>query len=448
MAEKRTITAGRPDGAAWRLCTWIPRGGGDGAAARREIADVGETESAKTRFVLIAPTASALLRVLVLPTRDPGELRDMAELQLGRISPFAMEDLTISHEVLAEEEAHSRILLAAVPTERLDALAAPLRARGVRPERVDLAALGRLRALAAAEPPAAAERVTFLFLNDASIECIVLQHGQPVLFREFGFHGSPGDANFADELADELVYTLTVIDADWGPVATQRAILASPEEREGRALAAALRTRRGPPVEWRDAGSLMSPEEGAARRLEESPEGLDLTPVAWRHEEERRRFRKRLMTAAAGFLAVWGVAAIALFGFLRWETAHLARMERRAAELEAPTAAIRAVQKRVRALEQYADRSHSALECLREVSALLPDGVDLMSFNYRKGESINLRGEADSAQTTPILDFLAALEGSGVFEDVRDQQVQTRSARGRRLAEFRVTLGLPGEAAP
>ena len=77
------------------------------------------------------------------------------------------------------------------------------------------------------------------------------------------------------------------------------------------------------------------------------------------------------------------------------------------------------------------------------LDAVLPPGVELSSFTYRKGRTVSLRGE--SANVTPIYDYIEALEQSPLFIEVKPEGV-TQAPGGRRNPEFRLTARMPGDA--
>ncbi|MFH0879501.1 MAG: PilN domain-containing protein, partial [Lentisphaerota bacterium] len=89
------------------------------------------------------------------------------------------------------------------------------------------------------------------------------------------------------------------------------------------------------------------------------------------------------------------------------------------------------------------DRTHSALECLREVSEVLPGDVTLNTFTYKKGLSLVLRGEAPAANT--VYDYYKALDQSTLFESKRTDPVTTKMQDNVMKAQFGVTLILPGD---
>jgi len=93
-------------------------------------------------------------------------------------------------------------------------------------------------------------------------------------------------------------------------------------------------------------------------------------------------------------------------------------------------------------LKLYTNRSDSALECLREVTQLLPAGdIEFVSYSYTKGKGVTLRG---TAQNNDIAyNFFSKLAESGLFDSLKDQSVTTRTTKGERRTVYSVTLVLP-----
>jgi Tfp pilus assembly protein PilN len=101
------------------------------------------------------------------------------------------------------------------------------------------------------------------------------------------------------------------------------------------------------------------------------------------------------------------------------------------------------VRDRVRVLQQYVERKHSALECLREIADLLPPGISLKSINYNKAKGLEISGEADAV--TLIYDFKKEMEKSPLFVKTDLARVQ-RTPQGREV--FKLTATLPGGEKP
>jgi Tfp pilus assembly protein PilN len=182
-----------------------------------------------------------------------------------------------------------------------------------------------------------------------------------------------------------------------------------------------------------------------ARRTTKT-DALDLVPADWRRAAAARLAKRRLLRVSAAVAAVWLLGISCFAGYYAWHSGGLNKLEQRASDLEEPAAQVRRLEQRVRALEQYTDRTFSVLECLREVSEKLPRGLELTSFSFKKNRDVQIRGFAVSTDKTPVLDFIDALEKSGLFESVTDQQVTLQTKDRQRRAAFKITAILPGDA--
>jgi hypothetical protein len=390
------------------------------------------------------PAGWVLLRVTDLPLAAPDELRGMAELQIDKFSPFPTEESAISYELLAERDDRARVLLSAVRTETMDLLGGALQSAGIVPKRVDLNLLGWWRLLNDAGHVHATSAQAFLILDDTCIDLVVTSAGIPLAMRSLTGLGDLPNEEVADEVAREIVYTLTAVDLErTGEHLAEIAVW----HRNGdlaEVLIHRLLDPFGLTAKSYALDTLPPLGEGLARRAAEAGPGrLDLAPPAWREAELRRQSRTRLIALTASLLGVWLVAVAILFGGLQYQKQKLARLGARFEQVKAPAELVRATRDRVLGLEQYVNRTHSSLECLREVSDLLPPGIELKSFTYRKGKSVELSGEADAV--TLVYDFKKEMEKSSLFT-ATDLPRTFRTPQGKEV--FKITASLPGGATP
>jgi len=108
------------------------------------------------------------------------------------------------------------------------------------------------------------------------------------------------------------------------------------------------------------------------------------------------------------------------------------RVKKEAAKHSGPARAAQADREEMLSLEKYADRSRSALECLRGITQTLPNFVEITSFTYTKGKAIRLSGTGDSSDL--IYDYL--LGELELFEGVKNTKI-TDDTR------FSITVNLP-----
>ena len=387
---------------------------------------------------LTLPASQALLRVVSLPTTEAGELHDMAALQLDKFSPFPAESMVMALEVLERQEKATRVLLAAAQRETIAAQAAPLLAAGLLPAGVGVDIVGWWQNLKAAGHLVEHGGELIIVLTTAGAELMALHNGHPLLFRTLS-----QSLTSSAELVEELDFALLSLEAEWGEETPRLAIWRAPDVPA--ALTEAIQLHAGLRVTLHDLATLPSLTEGIARRAAEATApAINLVLPDWLTEARQRVVRRRLTIAGTAVGALWLLAMAGLAGYSQWQKHQVAEMQREMARLEAPVAEVRRQQELIKVLQQYADPPGSALECLREISAALPEDVKITSFTFAKGDKITLRGEADDAKS--IYAFQQGLKGAVRFKQVQLHGITPPSGKQAHTA-FSVTVML-GEEQP
>lgn len=395
------------------------------------------------------PSARLFMRMLELPSADPDELRGMVELQMDQIAPFPIDQLTVSYEVLKQTDDHSRVLAVAAPRKTVDELGDLFKTRGVYIRSLDAEVLAWWSLLIAHGQVPCEGRVVLLLEEHTEFSMIVVDHGVPVCFRSLELFHNFTDESVMDEIVEEMNYTLLSLETEYGRSDCQSIEFWSAADVPD-ALVDKLGTRCGGTVHLHDLNTIPPVSEGLAlRSAERRFHHVELVPREWVELQRRKRLTKAATVAGIAVLSVW-LATVAIAGAVfSIRTVSVNRVRRQAEELAGPARKAQAAREEMLSLEQYADRSHSALECLREVTVHLPDDIDISSFNYKKGAAVSLRGSSDRADI--IYDYFQKLGASDLFSGVKDQPVSTRTVKGRRISTFSVTAELPagnGEVQP
>lgn len=413
-------------------------------------------KSMRGRISVVLPQDQALVRLETFPSGDPDELLGMADLQVDKLSPFPEEETAAGTETLECAEAESLVALAIVKGDAVEKAGAPFLELGSLPDAVDVEPLawwwGAKKLLG--ESPRGGH-VILRAEASGRIGMAVAHGGRPIAFgvlpplprgADGASAGSEEREAWAEEAAEEASYALTALESAWGAESSLRLTVVAPEGADTAWAAPLAKALGAGKPEVVAAETLPSVSEGAARRLAEPAEPLymDLAPAAWREEDERRRGNRRLLRAATVFAVLWLLALGIFLALLNVRRARLRNLEARVAEVERPAGEVRRLRSKVLDFAAYADRSHSALECLRAVAEALPDGVELNSFIYRKGASLTLRGEA--ADSERIYGFTKGLDESGLFEDVKSDGISMKAQQGGGAARytFGITAALPG----
>ena len=401
------------------------------------------------KIALAIPADRAFMRVVILPAVDPRELADMVALQADQFSPFAVEQLVVTHEELSRDEKSVRVLMVVAPQAEVERLGAPFIAAGRIPTRVDVDVLGWWQCLQACAVLPQEGRHLALLLDGDGAELVVTENGLPLLFRSLGARQGLAADEYFTELGHEIAYTLAALEAEWGAQAAPSLTIwrEAPELAEAPASEppeqAIARAAGLPPATVHTLAEIPPCSEGLARRaIRIGAAAGDLAPAAWRATAARKALWKTMRRAAAAFAAVWlTVVAVALTVFTVQKNS-LQKYRQQVLRLEQPAEEVRRLQVKLASLEELAESSHSALECLREISQPLSEGMLLTSFIFRKGSDLSVRGEADS--TEKIYDYQKILQqATNLFVAVKLGPVTTRPNEPNK-AQFSLTFVFPG----
>jgi hypothetical protein len=359
--------------------------------------------------VLGLTTDELLLKVVELPSVEDEDLAGMVELQADKLSPFPIEQMTVSHEVLSRTESSCTVLIAASPTRYIERLGAAFTDAGIKLERVDAAAMGWWRVLSTGSH-VDVEGVRVLFVVDHHyLEMIVVRDGIPYIFRSYV---TSDDAVFAEDVASEVALTLVALeiqsDGDFQPH-----LSAWSAEGEGDVVFAAIEKTCKRKLERADLKVLGECADGILQRHTEGV-SLNLTPTSWLSARAAAALKKRLIGSTVAVLGVWCLSVAAVLGYLYYEQNALDKLVAERDVLNAPAMEVRALRRRVFMVEQYMNRDDSALECLRELVSMQPRGIELSSYDYSKKNN-QIRVSGFGASVNDVYEFKTKLEASTLF---------------------------------
>lgn len=386
-------------------------------------------------------TSELLMRVMEFPTVEEDEIADMVGFQIDKISPFPSDQLAISHEVLQQIEESSLVLMVAAKRSCIDAIGDTFEEKGVRVHGIDARVFGWMGLLEDEGHVAGDDCEIFIIDDRIDFSLVVVTSGIPTAFRMLDT--KLVDTTSVDELAAEISYTLTTIDIERdlpAPSAIQFWSLGD--------LAADVRAKlskkSGLPVNPHSLASLPPLSEGIVRRTLDDRSHIELVPREWIEYEKRKQLLRRFTLISSSIVTVWILILLVFFSIYKVRDMRLGRVEKRLAAIEPEARQSLENRQKLNALKVYTDRSDSALECLRELTQLLPPGnIEFASYNYKKGKGVTLRGTASNDAT--VYDFFEALTESALFDQIKDQSVNAKTIKGVRGAVFSVTLELPAE---
>jgi len=386
-------------------------------------------------------TSELLMRVMEFPTVEVGEIADMVGFQIDKISPFPSDQLAVSHEVLRQTEDTSLVLMAAAKRSCIDAIGDIFNEKGVRIHSIDARVLGWMKLLDDEGHIADEGCEIFIIADVIDFSLVVVESGIPVAFRMLD--AQTDDVNAVDELAHEIGYTLTTLDTERDlPAPSAIQFWSHGDLAEN--LCAKLSEKCGLPIQHHPLASLPPLSEGIIRRTMAGKSRIELIPTEWVEHERRKQLRRKFTLISSSITVVWIIVLLVFYSIYKVRDVRLNRVHKRLAAIEPTARQALENRQKLKALKVYTDRSDSALECLLEVTQLLPPGnIEFASYNYKKGKGVTLRGTSGNDEM--VYDFFEALTTSSLFDRLKDQSINAKTIKGVRSAVFSVALELPTE---
>jgi Tfp pilus assembly PilM family ATPase len=397
------------------------------------------------RVVTSVRCEDALCQTLRLPVTDPGELKQMLDLQIDNLTPLPLEEIVYAFEPVETAEGQTRVLVAIVPKAVVNERVEALETAGLPPEIVSVDALAIFRALSQRAALPTDDRLNvLLILNPTSANVVIHSRGVPLAVRSIVLNAEVLAQDQEESfLREELQRTLVAAEADH----PQRAIgsvtfLVATEELKS--LAERLADGLTAPTTFLSDGAVPSTAASLCLQCAAGGPGLlNLLPDEWRQRRRTAAFRRRLIRGA---IVVGTAYALVLAVFLTLLGIKKARLHRVESELRASQPAYqkaRQTQSQLMAMRNQLDTKSSALEVLREITVRMPEHMKLNEFVFKKDQSVTLRAQAPSAALA--LDFQSKLEQCDLFSKVTPGQSRTE---GGGLTKFDLVCTLKTAAGP
>jgi type II secretory pathway component PulL len=384
-----------------------------------------------------------LCHTLTLPTTEPGELKQMLDLQIDNLTPLPLEEVVYSFQPLEVVNGQTRVLVAIARKDAVNERVEALETAGLQPECVTVDALAVLRTLVEKGiVPRDNKLNTLVLLTATAMNVVVHSRGLPVAVRSIVcgpdlLNSEGGQAS----LREELQWTLAAVEADVQHGGIGRVSFLTWTEAM-RTTALQLAAACEPPADFLANGS--APSAALSLCLDHTAVGagkvqLNLLPDQWRQQRHVAQTRQRLVRGAIAIGAVYLLVLIAFLSVMELRKVQLRKVGTQIQDLKAEYTQARELRSTLIAMQKQFDTKYSALEVLREVSVMMPESLKLNQFVFKKDQTVTLRGQAPSASIA--IDFQSRLEKSPFFSKVTAGQIRGDPAAGG-LTRFEIVCSL------
>ena len=385
-------------------------------------------------IILALPSRSMSLETATLPTVNEDEMRKMSQFFLDKKIPFAIDRMAFDCETLSQSDQESVALLGAAQISLINRFTS-YSSKKHEVKSIDSRICGWLQLIPFSQQ-----------LPQESNECLIIDDGFEVhlvmrnqtqihwirpLYIDFN------DQDAAEQLAFELTYSFQQHAIEIPNTLSFWRYEPLSEMHQNQ-----IQKTIGKTIQPHSISDMPALSVGLIERFISPQTTLNFIPASWIEQQKQRVIHKRFLKYTTIMAIIWLLLFALFFTIYSVRNAHLNRLLTEANEI-APAAKIaKENSEKLKALQLYTDRSQSSLECLRELTLLLPAGdIEFTSYNYSKSKGVTLRGTAINDDI--VYEFFKKLASSPLFDELKNQSVNTRSSKGIQRAVFSVSLNLP-----
>ncbi|MBF0386487.1 MAG: pilus assembly protein PilM [Candidatus Omnitrophica bacterium] len=403
---------------------------------------------------VVFPRKSVIMRQLVLPSRDPEELRRMVELQCAQQVPYAREDIALDFMALdgnagGYPAGYTGVVLAAVLREQYQRVIQACAGAGVPLKHMTLSSWGLAQWCARFSVAAPEAASCVIDLQDAECEICVCGRGKVFTSRYLDWGFTQLAAGSIQGFIRQLEMTLANYTRQKSGPAALSIVVVSPEVRD-ESFCQELTQSFGLPVHWEAPAGKVQWKGKPAPGRDNAPraaligvalareKGFDLIPDEIKlgaQERQRRSMAWRL--ALAGGLAF--LALIAVFSVERVKGGlYVEALENESADLKVKAAKVEEKSGRIRLLAGLINDRLFVADVIAAIYQAIPPGMSLVSLSLSQGYSMVLQGVAIRNEDINI--FQKALLASGWFGKVGLEFVNKRIEASGEVNFFKIVL--------
>lgn len=411
------------------------------------------------------PRNAVTLRNLRIPSIKPNEIDDMIKLHVGRQVPYAKEEIVSGYRVIGKDTmGYSKVMLAIVHRESIRKVFRILEKAGLYTDRVELSSDGALSWLGRAAKPAdikAGEAFIILDIDSAFTDFIV-STSENIVFSRVIALGSEGlsDESKWPKFIGEIKQTIVISQGEEVLQKPARIFISGAVDKL-KALAAKVEFEFNLPaqtveplanlalakeVEKRPADmfSSVSFSGSLGLGLEAEKKKINFVlPEAQIRKALRERGREMIFLASGIMYVILIVCGIYLEK-MHNRQAYLGMLKSRHEKIAEEAGGLNEKMERIKRIKAKLDTRFSSLNCLYEISKLMPPEIVLVNLNFQKDDKVNIKGQ--SREMSDVFKFITILEGSSLFKDVSTRYTTRKKLKDNDIIEFELVCPVEGAA--
>ncbi|MEK6567539.1 MAG: PilN domain-containing protein [Candidatus Omnitrophota bacterium] len=411
------------------------------------------------KIICVITSQLAITKNIEIPSTDPQEIKEIINLQAGRHTPYAREEIIVDHiNIGTYKNSYTKILLVIVARAAVKRHYEILAKIGLKPEKVFFApeALG-LASSKMLKVESDNSPLSLVHVDETVTDFTVIFKRKPLFIRSipigiqsFELDKDKNELRFADELKKSIESYQSEGIAD---VPSRFILTGAIEKLSG--LSEVLSNSRVPLKTTAYLGGFhLYPE--ALKSLSLAPRvsflnviaGLffsdelkvDLVPEEVRLARALEERGRELIKIGIFVLAVFVLVFFILLSNIFFKSAYLKNLDVRYAPMIGESEKLEKDYARVSTIRHYLENRGYSLEVLTELHRLTPLEIALTDIRLDEQRKFSIKGTAEAMSV--VFSFVDNMEKSSYFKDVKTKYTTKRRDGLKEFTDFEITAAI------
>lgn len=406
----------------------------------------------KNTVILCIPRHLATVRILELPSIDPKEIADMIELQIGKQTPYAKEEIVFSHRIIdAEREGYTKAMLVIAKHSLIKERLVALEKVGIDVQKAALSSEGVYNWFSGVELPRLqsdySKAIIIVDIDSNYSDFIVVYKGR------FSFTKNIliGANNLIDEreryqekFIDELRRSIDLYyEEAKGLKAAKLFLLGASKNIPD--LANTLSARLDIPCQTLDTAKFIRIEEDCkfisatpliGLAMKYNALQFDLMPNEMRIKKRVEEKKKYLTVAGILFTAIFTMLTFLLFIHIYNKNTYKAQLEEKLVKIKPGAQEIEKMRRLINLGQERLDANGDCLTMLSGLYEVMPKEIYLTSVDIERKKQLTIKGRA--LAMSDVFKFVGILENSAYFKNVKNTYATSKKEDSYEYTDFEI----------
>lgn len=419
-------------------------------------------------LMVVIPYQVVAIRNLEFPSTNPDEIKNMVELQIGKQTPFSIDEMIYDYTILnIDAEGYSRVMLAVVHQDVIRRYFKILKAARLKVERVALSPEGLLAWYRFTHKESVSDEPYVLIDVDCGKSNFTIISKDKVIFYRNLSAGSAKSSSEIEgwqkkfvkavkhsiyayqnenEMANKEIDKIVITGAESILESLDRTVL---EDKLGLDIEIISQFKDIP----EDMDFLAQDNNNAVKNTSVAPllgfalapaeQKINLIPLQLRLEKGMRERGKDLYMCGIYLAVILITISSIFFGKAYTKKQYLTRLKEEASKVSEKVDKLSGMLEEIEGVRERIFKRDFALNFIYEIHKAIFPEIYLTLINFDGGDQVVLRGA--SSAMSEVFEFINALEKSECFQNVKTKFVTTRKIRNKDLTEFEIVCPIEAD---